>query len=83
MKKNVLEYEPQQALFVPDNDPLIFYRAILEFAQQNLRPNGLLYFEINPLMIDQLNDLIKSFKFNHSQRMDIFGKVRMLRLQKK
>ncbi len=83
MQKNVLDYEPHQALFVPDNDPLVFYRAILEFAQLNLRPQGFLYFEINPLMIYQLNDLIKRFKFHHCERMDIFGKVRMLRLQKK
>ena len=83
MQKNVLDYEPHQALFVPEDDPLIFYRAILEFAQLNLKPKGLLYFEINPLVLDQLIDLIKSFKFQHSQRMDIFGNVRMLRLQKK
>ena len=44
---NVLENEPHLALFVPDNDPLIFYRSIAKFAMKQLKPNGKLYFEIN------------------------------------
>ena len=47
IKKNVLDYEPHLALFVEDNDPLIFYRKIAELALQSLKPNGLLFFEIN------------------------------------
>lgn len=47
MHANVLEYEPHLALFVNENDPLIFYRKIIEFAKHNLKPQGKLYFEIN------------------------------------
>jgi release factor glutamine methyltransferase len=47
MHRNVLDFEPSQALFVPDDDPLKFYRAIAAYGQQALRKNGLIYFEIN------------------------------------
>ena len=47
MRANVLDYEPSSALFVSDNDPLIFYRKILEFAQKTLKPDGEVWFEIN------------------------------------
>jgi len=47
MEKNVLDFEPGIALFVPDNDPLIFYRAILSIAVEKLRPDGWIFFEIN------------------------------------
>ena len=47
MRANVLDYEPSSALFVSDNDPLIFYRKILEFAQKTLKPDGQVWFEIN------------------------------------
>ncbi|MEO2099681.1 MAG: peptide chain release factor N(5)-glutamine methyltransferase [Flavobacteriaceae bacterium] len=83
MKANVLEYEPHQALFVPQEDPLIFYRLILEFAVSNLKPKGFIYFEINPMVNQSLKDLINSFSYTILERIDIFGKVRMMRLQKK
>ena len=54
MERNVLEHEPSLALFVPDDDPLLFYRAIARFAYQALRPDGCLYFEINPLYADEM-----------------------------
>jgi release factor glutamine methyltransferase len=47
MDKNVLEHEPHLALFVPDEDPLLFYKAIADFALNHLKPKGKLYFEIN------------------------------------
>ena len=47
MDNNVLQHEPETALFVPDNDPLLFYRAISDLAQKMLRSGGCLYFEIN------------------------------------
>ena len=47
MKSNVLNYEPHQALFVPNEDPLIFYKAIAEKAKKSLLPEGSIYFEIN------------------------------------
>jgi release factor glutamine methyltransferase len=83
MQPNVLDHEPHQALFVPDEDPLIFYRAILKFASLHLNSEGIIYFEINPLLIDELRSLIQQFDYTISERMDIFGKVRMLRLKKK
>ena len=82
MKTNVLDYEPHQAIFISNSDPLLFYRLILEFAADNLKPEGLIYFEINPLLLEELKDLIVSFSYSVLERLDIFGKVRMLRLQK-
>ena len=82
MKRSVLNYEPHKALFVPKNDPLIFYRYILEFSRSNLNSHGFLYFEINPLLLEGLNSLIDHEIYTVLERMDIFGKVRMLRLQK-
>ena len=49
MKSNVLDYEPHQAIFISNSDPLLFYRLILEFAADNLKPEGLIYFEIKNL----------------------------------
>ena len=82
IKSNVLDYEPHQAIFVSNSDPLVFYRLILEFAARNLNPNGYIYFEINPLLLDDLKSLITPFSYTVLERLDIFGKVRMLRLQK-
>ena len=83
MKKNVLEYEPHQALFVPENDPLLFYRHILNFASQQLKPKGKIYFEINPRYVVDLEYLILSFSdYRVTKRLDIFGKTRMLRIEK-
>lgn len=56
MEKNVLDYEPQQALFVPDSNPLLFYKAISLWAMQQLKPGGKIYFELNPF---HANDLTK------------------------
>ena len=83
MKSNVLDYEPHQAIFISNKDPLLFYRLILEFAADNLKPKGFIYFEINPMLLKELKDLIISFSYVVFERLDIFKKVRMLRLQKK
>ena len=83
MKSNVLDYEPHQAIFISNKDPLLSYRLILEFAADNLKPKGFIYFEINPLLLKELKDLIISFSYIVFERLDIFKKVRMLRLQKK
>ena len=83
MKKNVLEFEPHQALFVPQDDPLLFYRKILIFAEKKLKPKGRIYFEINPLFESELEALIFNFEsYNIIKRLDIFGKIRMFRLEK-
>ena len=82
MKLNVLNHEPHKAIFVNDKDPLKFYRLILDYAKLNLQKSGLIYFEINPLLIRHLKRLISAYNFKIKQRIDIFGKVRMLCLQK-
>lgn len=58
MAPNVLEYEPHMALFVPDDDPLRFYHAIGHYACSALKPDGMLYFEINPLFVDDLKKML-------------------------
>ncbi len=58
MAPNVLEYEPHMALFVPDDDPLRFYRAIGRYACSALKPDGMLYFEINPLFVNELKRML-------------------------
>ena len=57
MRANVLDYEPSTALFVSDNDPLIFYRKILEFAQKTLKPDGEVWFEINEKLGKEMKNL--------------------------
>ena len=57
MRANVLDYEPSSALFVSDNDPLVFYRKILEFAQKALTPNGEIWFEINEKLGAEMKNL--------------------------
>jgi len=83
MKKNVLDYEPVQALFVPDGDPLIYYKKIIDLFTQNIKAGGKLYFEINEFMKEELTGFLlsKGFK-NFEFRKDIFDKWRMLRIAK-
>ena len=63
MHRNVLGFEPHRALFVPDNDPLKFYRAILNLAVHVLNPGGTLWFEINEAMGKPMQDLLESYKY--------------------
>ena len=80
MEKNVLDYEPDLALFVPDENPLKFYRAIAEFASTELRSRGLLYFEINPLYEKETREMLEGFGFEDIEtKEDSFGKKRMMR----
>lgn len=60
MEANVLDYEPEMALFVPDDDPLRFYKAINRYAAAALRPGGKIYYELNPLEADKLADLMRN-----------------------
>lgn len=83
MEKNVLEHEPAIALFVPDEDPLKFYRAIAEFASTELRSLGMLYFEINPLYEKETREMLEGFGFKDIEtKEDSFGKKRMMRAMK-
>ena len=64
MRANVLDYEPSSALFVSDNDPLIFYRKILELAQNTLKPDGEVWFEINEKLGKEMKNLCFEKGFN-------------------
>jgi release factor glutamine methyltransferase len=80
---NVLYYEPHKALFVPDNDPLIFYRAIAKFGLQNLKNKGILYLEINEALAKQVAEELD--KNNYEKIIvgrDINGKDRMVKAYK-
>ncbi len=80
MEKNVLEHEPSIALFVPDENPLKFYRAIAEYASSALKPGGALYFEINPIYEKETREMLQSLGFKDIEtKEDAFGKKRMMR----
>ncbi len=80
MNKNVLEHEPSTALFVPDEDPLLFYRAIARFAAQAMLTGGLLFFEINQAFGPQLVELLQASGFEDVVlRADLSGRSRMVR----
>lgn len=79
MDHAVLDHEPHLALFVPDADPLIFYRSIAQYAIQTLKPTGKLYFEINPIYAEELKQMLKLLGFIRiSVKNDQFGKQRMV-----
>lgn len=79
MNKNVLDYEPSLALFVKDEDPLIFYRKIIEFAKKNLKRSGELFFEINENLSQETSDLLKFEGFSNIElKKDINGRDRMI-----
>ena len=81
--EHVLNNEPSLALFVPDNDPLLFYRAIMDYAKHVLKDTGMIYFEINPHHVEALQQLGMAMGFTLQEvRQDSFGKLRMLRLQR-
>ena len=80
MEKNVLEHEPSLALFVPDEDPLKFYRAIAEYASSALKSGGALYFEINPIYEKETRKMLLKLDFKDIEtKEDAFGKKRMMR----
>lgn len=83
MEPHVLEHEPHEALFVPDDDVLLFYRVIASLGLQLLQPDGWLYFEINPLYANDLVSLMKEMGYADVEtRQDQFGKTRMIRGRK-
>jgi release factor glutamine methyltransferase len=80
MRNNVLQNEPNSALFVPDDDPLLFYRTIAKLARDGLDGNGTLYLEINQYLSEDVKILLKEFSFSEIElRKDIFGNDRMIR----
>ena len=80
IKNNVLNHEPHLALFVEDNNPLQFYKAITEFTVNNLKDNGLLFFEINQYLGKEMIQLLEDYHFDDIElKTDIFGNNRMLK----
>jgi release factor glutamine methyltransferase len=82
MLPNVLDYEPHLALFVPNDDPLIFYRAVADFALKHSYKSVSLYLEINENLGKETVQLLKQMGFiNIELRQDLSGKDRMIKSQ--
>lgn len=80
MSDNVLSYEPELALFVPDSDPLLFYRAIAHYASKALKPGGRLLFETNTAYAHEVAQTMADEGFTAIEvRNDCFGKPRMVK----
>lgn len=80
MEKHVLDHEPHEALFVPDTDPLLFYRAIACYALHALRRGGLLFFEINSAYGEKTVEMLHSFGYEYVElKRDQFGNDRMVK----
>lgn len=80
IKKNVLDYEPHLALFVTNEDALLFYRKIAQLAKHSLTPNGYLFFEINQYLGLETVSLLQDLGFqNVTLKKDIYGNDRMIR----
>jgi release factor glutamine methyltransferase len=80
IKKNVLDNEPHLALFVEDNDALIFYKKIAELARKNNSDNAQLFFEINQYLGKEMVELLEKMNFKNIElRKDIYGNDRMIK----
>lgn len=83
IKPNVLEFEPHLALFVDDNDALLFYRKVAQLAQKNLSENGKLFFEINQYLGKETVELLENLGFRNVElKKDIYGNDRMISCEK-
>ena len=67
MRRNVLEYEPESALFVPDDDPLLFYRAIARWSQRFMSPDGVGLSEVNESLARQTETVFKAAGYAHTE----------------
>lgn len=83
MDKRVKDYEPRTALFVPDDNPLKFYRPIAEYALETLNQDGTLYFEINPRFVDDMKQMLTSAGFNSVDAVrDYIGRYRYIKAKR-
>ena len=83
MQPNVLDFEPHLALFVENEDPLIFYDKIAVFAKNKLSKKGALYVEINQTLGEETSALFAQYGFNVELRKDISGNDRMIKAVKR
>ncbi|WP_162910797.1 peptide chain release factor N(5)-glutamine methyltransferase [Hymenobacter oligotrophus] len=80
MRPNVLQYEPHTALFVPDNDPLVFYRRLTNLGRQLLKAGGAIYFEINEALPHETVALLEQAGYQQARALpDLTGRARMVR----
>ena len=79
MHPNVLKHEPHTALFVPDNDALIFYKAIAEFGREHLNTDGVVYAEIHESRGEAVSILFNSKDYETEIKTDMQGKERMMK----
>ena len=79
LAKNVTAFEPSIALFVPNNNPFIFYEKIAEFSQSHLSINGKVYAEIHENYSREVQQIFSKYNFNSEIKKDIYGKERMIR----
>ncbi|MEI6349046.1 MAG: peptide chain release factor N(5)-glutamine methyltransferase [Bacteroidota bacterium] len=83
MQQNVLAYEPEMALFVEDDDPLIFYKAIAEISLTLLQEKGCIYFEINEALGNETVQMLKDYGYKDVElKEDLFGKPRLVKAKK-
>ncbi len=82
MQPNVLQYEPHTALFVDDNDPLVFYRALLAYCVHRLHPGGRLYMEIHEDLGNEVATLFSENHYSVTVRKDMQGKERMVKVER-
>ena len=80
IKQNVLDFEPKQALFVTDNNPLLYYKAILNFSKRNLLKNSLIFLEINHLLEEQLIYKLNDYFYTGTTYQDHFNKSRFCKI---
>lgn len=82
MDPNVLDYEPSLALFVPNDNPLLYYHRITMFAEQKLKKKGYIYFEINSLLGEQTVNMLRLMEFKNVELIqDLSGKDRFVKAQ--
>ncbi|MBI6116451.1 peptide chain release factor N(5)-glutamine methyltransferase [Salegentibacter maritimus] len=79
MQRNVLDHEPETALYVKDQDPLLFYNKITKLAKKALNPKAKLYFEINQYLAEETKTMMQKQGFICEKRKDLFGNFRMLK----
>lgn len=79
MQRNVLDHEPETALYVKDQDPLLFYNKITKLAKKALYPKAKLYFEINQYLAEETKTMMQEQGFSCEKRKDLFGNFRMLK----
>jgi release factor glutamine methyltransferase len=83
MQRNVTDYEPGIALFVPDKDPLVFYEAIAQFGREHLKDSGCIYVELYEELAEEVARIFREHGYDTERKIDMQGKPRMLKAARK